>query len=442
MPICAIMDQGRFRVNSMAVGIEIRQPGGMADALSPSCNISMQKVMQKKLLVIQYGGDYKDAYRNIANGSSEYYANQRYSVDAVKQLKDRFDEVATLCCQSTGAYSEILEPGVRAIGIGAALDDYAIAIKKAIVAIREYEPSFVILRTPAIDVMRWLRKRQIPVALILADSFNGHRLSDRVRYFRLARECNHQNVRWIGNHGVGSCLSLRNIGIRADKIVPWDWPVSIDPSAREPKTLNESKIHRLIYVGAISVEKGVTDCIEAVDYLRRAGVGVNLDIYGKGQVQECRALAEKFDLMACVNFCGLVPNSEIIPRMSAADAVLIPSRSSYPEGFPKTINEGLCSRTPIVVSNHPIFSRLLKNRQNAMVFQSASGEDLALKIRELLADPSLYHSLSKNALITWQRLQISAKWGDLFRNIASNNSEADAWLNANRLDSGIYDLSA
>jgi len=33
--------------------------------------------------------------------------------------------------------------------------------------------------------------------------------------------------------------------------------------------------------------------------------------------------------------------------MAEADAVLIPSRRTYPEGFPKTINEGLCSRTPL-----------------------------------------------------------------------------------------------
>lgn len=441
MHVCVIMVQGRFRVNSMASGIEIGHPSTKADILRLGHKISMQMVTHKKLLVIQYGGDYKDAYYNIAEGNSEYYANQRYSVNAVSHLKDRFDEVATLCCQSSGSYSEILEPGLRAIGIGAALEDYESAIKKTIIAIRQYEPSFVILRTPAIDVMRWLRKRKIPSALILADSFNGRSLSDRLRYFRLARECNHHNVRWIGNHGVGSCLSLRNIGIRADKIVPWDWPVSINPSAREPKILDEKNAHRLIYVGAISIDKGVTDCIEAVNYLRRAGVSVALDIYGKGQLQECRSLVEKLGLLEYVNFCGLVPNSEIIPRMAAADVVLIPSRSSYPEGFPKTINEGLCSRTPLVVSNHPIFARLLKNGENAMVFKSASGEDLALKIRELLVDPSLYHALSNNAFATWQRLQIAVKWGDLFKNIAINNPEGDAWLHANRLDSGIYDLS-
>ena len=423
----------------MVCGIEISHL--RADPLSRGHKISMQTVMPKKLLVIQYGGDYKEAYCNMAEGHSEYYANQRYSVNVVSDLKDRFDEVATLCCQSSATYSEILEPGVRAIGIGATLEGYATAIKKTIIAIREYQPSFVILRTPAIDILRWLRKRRIPAALILADSFNGRSLNDRWRYFRLARECNHSNVRWLGNHGVGSCLSLRKIGIRADKIVPWDWPVSIDPSAREAKVLDEKNLYRLIYVGAISADKGVTDCIEAVNYLRRAGVSVALDIYGKGQVQECRSLVEKLDLGECVTFCGLVPNSEIIPRMAAADIVLIPSRSSYPEGFPKTINEGLCSRTPLVVSDHPIFARLLKNRENAMVFRSASAADLALKIHELLADSGLYTALSKNSLNTWKSLQIAVKWGDLFKNIASNSPEGDAWLSANRLDSGLYDLS-
>lgn len=423
----------------MFSGIQIKH--ARVEAGVPCLDDTVSMPMQKKLLVVQYGGDYKEAYRNIAEGKSEYYANQRYSVDVVSSLKDRFDEVATLCCQSNGTYSEILEPGVRAIGVGTAREDYATAIEKTIASISEYKPSFVILRTPALDIMRWLRKRKIPTALILADSFNGRNLSDRLRYFRLARECNHQNVRWIGNHGVGSCLSLRRLGIHAHKIVPWDWPVSIDPSIRDAKSMNANDPHRLIYVGAISVDKGVTDCIGAVDHLRTAGVKVVLDIYGKGQVEECRVLTQKLGLQESVNFCGLVPNSEIIPRMAAADVVLIPSRSSYPEGFPKTINEGLCSRTPLVVSDHPIFSRLLKNRKNAMVFRSGSSSELARKIQELMADADLYRALSENAFSTWKSLQIAVKWGDLFRNIALNSPESDAWLHANRLDSGVYDLA-
>jgi len=127
--------------------------------------------------------------------------------------------------------------------------------------------------------------------------------------------------------------------------------------------------------------------------------------------------------------------------MAEADAVLIPSRRTYPEGFPKTINEGLCSRTPLVVSDHPIFARLLKNRTNAMVFQSGSAADLAAKVQELLANHELYRTLSAMSLETWQSLQISVKWGDLFRHIVLNSPTSDEWLAAHCLDSGLYSVS-
>lgn len=438
MHINAITAHDRFRVDKMSCGSGLKPINIAATLSGVDRKINMSIANQKKLLVVQYGGDYRDAYRNISEGKSEYYANQRYSVDAVSDLKDSFDEVATLCCQSAGRYSEVMAPGVRAIGVSTKTDTYAATIKKAIAAIREYAPSMVILRTPAVAILRWLRKQNIPTALILADSFNSRRFGDRWHYRRLARECNHPNVQWIGNHGVGSCLSLRNIGIAAGKIVPWDWPVSVDPGGRSAKDLGTVQPYRLIYVGAISVDKGVTDCVAAVDLLLRSGVPVALDIYGKGQVDECRALAAQRGLQRNVTFCGLVPNREIIPRMAEADVVLIPSRRTYPEGFPKTINEGLCSRTPLVVSDHPIFARLLKSRQNAMVFQSGSAEDLAAKVRELLASPELYRSLSDNAYDTWQSLQIAVKWGDLFRKIALADHE---WLNTYRLDSGLYNLS-
>jgi len=400
--------------------------------------------MIKKLLIVQKGGDFREAYRNLGEGKPEYYANQQYSVGSVIQLKNSLGEVASLCCHSLGAYSELLEPGLRAIGIGVTKSDsYKVAMKKTIQAIQEYRPDYVILRTPALEILRWLRRKKIPASMILADSFNGTSLRNKWWYFQLGRECSHSNVRWIGNHGVGSSLSLRKIGVKESKIIPWDWPVFIDPSLFPTKTLKISdKQPSLLYVGVISADKGVTDCIEAVAHLRDSGFPVTLDIYGQGDIDGCRRVANQFSVEDSVNFCGLVPNSEIVGRMANSDLVLIPSRRTYPEGFPKTINEALCSHSPLVVSDHPIFARILKNRVNAMVFKAGSPASLASRVKEILGDEELYRSLSDNAHSTWTRLQIPVKWGELLKNIALNSSQASDWLTAHRLNSGLYDLSS
>ncbi|MBC6903960.1 glycosyltransferase [Saccharophagus sp. K07] len=398
--------------------------------------------MIKKLLIVQYGGDFKEAYQKIRSGAPEFYANQRYSIEAVVRLKEYVGEVTTLCCHSEGAYSEILEPGVRAIGVGATeADGYPVTIEKTIATLENYQPDYVVLRTPATAILRWLRKKKIPASLILADSFNGSSLGDRIRYLQLAWECNHSNVRWIGNHGVGACLSLKKIGINAAKIVPWDWPVSVDPSRFPPKRLQIIGNPRLLYVGAISEDKGVTDCIEAVAHLRKLGQEVALDICGKGNVEECREFAQRYGVADAVNFCGLLPNTEVISRMAGADVVIVPSRKSYPEGFPKTINEALCSRSPLIVSDHPIFARVLKNRANAMVFQSGSAISLAQSVMELLGDPALYAHLSENAMATWRSLQISMKWGKLLENIVLGTQDAQSQVSSSRLDSGQYNLA-
>jgi len=398
--------------------------------------------MIKKLLIVQYGGDFKEAYLNIGSGAPEFYANQRYSVEAVIRLKEYVGEVATLCCRSEGIYSEILEPGVRAIGVGATLaDGYKDTIEKTITALASYQPDYVILRTPAVAILRWLRKKKIPASLILADSFHGTSLNDRIRYLRLAWECNNSNIKWIGNHGVGACLSLKKIGIKAAKIVPWDWPVSVDPSHFPAKKLQITGTPRLLYIGVISQAKGVTDCIEAVAHLRKLGREVVLDVYGKGNVEESKEFALQHGVADAVNFCGLLPNKEVIPRMASVDAVLVPSRRSYPEGFAKAINEALCSHSPLIVSDHPIFARVLKNRVNAMVFQSGSAISLARSVIELLDDPELYAHLSENSMTTWRSLQISMKWGNLLENIVLDTQDAQRQVSSSRLDSGQYNLA-
>ncbi len=398
--------------------------------------------MKKKLLIVQYGGDYRETYANVAAGKPEYYANQTYSIEAVKALKNRVSEVATLCFYSLTTYpATLLEPGVKAIGLGLTKDvNYKKAMRAAVGAVAEYGPTEAILRTPSTPVLRWLRKNGIPCSVVLADSFNSDEFKKRVHYYLLARELNHPNVRWVANHGIGSCLSLTKIGVKADKVIPWDWPTTNSPNRHPVKPLAQTSSWRLLYVGAISEAKGVTDCIEAVAILRRAGVNVELDIFGKGSVEECQALAVERGVGTAVHFCGMIPNTEIIDRMHSADLVLIPSRRSYPEGFPKTINEALCSRTPLVVSDHPIFARLLKNEQNAMVFESGCSGDIAEKIRKLLGNPSLYLRLSQAAEDTWAGLQIPVKWGVLLEKIISDAESDKRWLVEHRLNSGNYSL--
>src|ERR1700739_4465598 len=96
--------------------------------------------------------------------------------------------------------------------------------------------------------------------------------------------------------------------------------------------------------------------------------------------------------------------------MAAAGLVVVPSRTEYPEGFPLTMFEAIASRTPIVCSNHPMFRKVMIDRQNASVFRSGDYRAFAFAIRRTLTDPVLYSVLSRNAPKTWEALKGPADW--------------------------------
>ena len=67
-----------------------------------------------------------------------------------------------------------------------------------------------------------------------------------------------------------------------------------------------------------------------------------------------RSLGAKLKISSLLNFLGLVGNNDVFSMMTAADLIVVPSRTAYPEGFPLTMFEAIASRTPIVCSDHPM----------------------------------------------------------------------------------------
>jgi glycosyltransferase involved in cell wall biosynthesis len=136
-----------------------------------------------------------------------------------------------------------------------------------------------------------------------------------------------------------------------------------------------------------------------------------------------------------VEFLGAVASDTVIDLMRRAAIVVIPSRHEYSEGFPLTIFEALCARTPIVASDHPMFRHHLVNRQSAMVFHERHERELAQRVIELMRDPNLYGSLSDVAVATWEAAQVPVKWTAMIQRWLSDAPADRAWLESNAVGS-------
>ena len=396
--------------------------------------------MPKRLLLIQYMGDYRETVRSFGMGGDETYYAQRYSVDAVAELRKRFDEVATLCCITHEPYDEVVENGVRAIGAGFSTK---IHTKELIRLMKRYDPTHLVVRTPIREVIHWAIRRNIKIMATLADSFDSKSLKNKVKNYQLVKLLNNQQVDWVGNHGINASLELTKIGVKAEKVIPWDWPHSMTPELFSEKTILDGKsVWEAIYVGSIMESKGVGDILRSISILKSKGFFLKLKIVGKGDVETYIKLTQHLQIEDCVEFLGFLSNKEIIPAMREADIVLVPSRHEYPEGFPMTIYEALCSRTPIIASDHPMFRGKLIHQTNSLIFAAGNSVDLVRCIEKLVSSPELYQKLSSASYDAWNSLQIPVKWADFIDSWLDETPKASQWLMDHCLASGRYRLSS
>ena len=393
-----------------------------------------------RLLIVQYAGDYRETFKRFAEGGGETYYAQKYSVDAVAKIGEKIEEVAIICCMTAAPYNEVMQNGVRAIGAGF---DKKINAEYLLKLIAEQKPTHLVAVTPIKEVFKWAIKHNIKTIATLADSYPTQGWRNKWRNYKLSNLLNNERIDWVGNHGINSCIFLQQIGVKTDKIIPWDWPAVVTPDSFAPKNipLNVINTWNLVYVGAITEAKGVGDILESVAKLRAKKLPLSLKIAGKGEIEYFINKAKNLKIDDCVEFLGLVPHHAVVKLMREADIVLIPSRHEYTEGLPMTIYESLCSRTPIVASDHPMFKRNLKDGISAMIFPAGNSLACSECIEKLLSDPELYESISVNSSEAWQRIQIPVKWADMIERWLFDSPENQQWLFEHRLASGYYQLT-
>ena len=393
-----------------------------------------------RLLFVQYAGDYREAFQRFAAGGGETYYAQKYSVDAVTDIAKQIEEVTVLCCMTKEPYNEVLENGVRAIGAGF---DKDIQINTLLKLIEEQKPTHLIVRTAKREIFRWAVSKKVRTMALFAESISQRGLRSKLRNYLLADLLNNKQVEWVAAYGVNSAVLFQQIGVKADKIIPWDFIVTETPDSSPPKSLQRyQKDWQLFYIGSMIEAKGVGDVLEALAKLRAKNFPVSLKIAGRDENEYFLNKARQLQIEDCVDFLGLVPNNTVLPLMKEADVVLVPSRHEYPEGFPLAITHSLCARTPIIASDHPMFLDNLKDGLSAMIFPAGNAGALSECIEKLLSNPELYWSLSFASKEAWDRLQIPVKWAELINRWIDDSPENKQWLFEHRLSSGQYNLTS
>ncbi|MDB4974763.1 MAG: glycosyl transferase group 1 [Myxococcaceae bacterium] len=368
-----------------------------------------------RVVFVQYG-DYSDAYRRLQQpGGDETYYAQRYTIDFVAELakSNSVDWITVLTFSRDEPLTE-LAPRLRTAGVELYPERGSARHAALVREVERLDPTHLIVSAPIVPLMRWGLGRGIPVLPLFADSFRGASLRNKLRNLRLAYVLNDPRIRYVANHNLAASLELARIGVSASKIVPYDWPAVTSPKEFPAKPAPSAEgPFKLVYVGQVTEQKGVGDLIHAVAELSRTGQAVELKIIGARYDESLPSLAKQLGVDERISFLGTRTHSDVRKAMREADAVVVPSRHEYPEGLPMTLYEGLCARTPLIVSDHPMFKLRIKAYENALVFAAGSPAALAARVRELASDADLYVRLSQNAERAAEGYLCPLKWDRL-----------------------------
>ena len=357
-----------------------------------------------RITIVQYAGDFREAALRLAEGGPENYRAQRYTVDHVESLARRHASVSTVTGFTATSYEVTLPSGAKAVGAGFTSTWNAGALAQLV---HRTAPTRIVLRTPSLGLLRRIVAMRVPTLALIADSFPNHSLKERVKRLLTVYYFNAAPIQRVGNHGRTSAAQLVTAGVRADKVFAWDYPSQDTPDARPPKRGPAGR--HLVYVGTVSASKGVDDLLDAVAIARADLPDLTLDVIGEGDVERLRAKVAALGLVG-VTFLGRVPNDTVVQRMAKADAVVVPSRHDYSEGLPLTIYEAFCSRTPLIISDHPMFVPNVMHDRDGLMFRGGDAADLADQLKRLFGELALYATLSANSAAAWRHLQLAQTW--------------------------------
>jgi glycosyltransferase involved in cell wall biosynthesis len=158
-------------------------------------------------------------------------------------------------------------------------------------------------------------------------------------------------------------------------------------SRQFPVCFTPSRPLRALFLGALTIRKGVLETLHAADLLRDDPI----EFWFVGRDSD--NLGELAKAMQNVIWKAAVPRREVERFYADADIFLFPTHS---DGFGMTQVEAQDWGLPIIASKH--CGAVVEHERNGLLLEEVSGESIAKALRHALRQPSALASMSACAL--------------------------------------------
>lgn len=150
---------------------------------------------------------------------------------------------------------------------------------------------------------------------------------------------------------------------------------------------------RLLYIGRLSYQKGLSDALKALRLVRRRGIDANLTIAGSGpEATALHQLVERLDLGDRVTFSGPVFDEAKIKLLHAADAFVFPTFHS--EGLPYALLECMAAGVPPITTRVGAIPDVAFAGVHAIFVAPQNPEAIARAIEQLAGNRALLAQMS------------------------------------------------
>ncbi len=150
---------------------------------------------------------------------------------------------------------------------------------------------------------------------------------------------------------------------------------------------------QLLFVGNLSVRKGVPELLRALAMAPLALTPLRLTLAGGGDLAAFQAIARAMGLGDRVHFAGWTEQAQLARLMAGADVLVLPS---HDEGLPLVILEALACGVPVVCTPVGEIPHVLRDGVHARFVAPGDVTGLARTLAALLADAGQREALARN----------------------------------------------